>query len=134
MLSSIFNASSLKQQSKDRHVPHSDTLSWFRDNLSALSPYYCVLYGEASNTNYLVFNLTRSWLGPTIYHTWGKRANHCTSNAVTQNEITFKSKLLILREYPTVSSSKLLCFYLKFNTIYQTATYYNLKNIWLLIT
>ena len=48
---------------------HSDTLFWFWANQSALSPQCCVLRGEATNTNFILFGLT--WLGlePTIYHT-----------------------------------------------------------------
>ena len=32
----FYSASSMKQQSTDRHVPHSDSLSWFRANQSLL--------------------------------------------------------------------------------------------------
>ena len=37
---------------------------------------------EATNTNFIVFGLTRSGLKPTIYHTRGEHANHYTTDAV----------------------------------------------------
>ena len=50
--------------------PHSDTLS----RIFGLSPYCYVLSGEATNTNFMVFGLTRSGLEPTIYHTRDEHA------------------------------------------------------------
>ena len=41
-----------------------------------------MLNGEAINTNFIVFGLTRSGLEPTIYHTQGEHAYHYTTNAV----------------------------------------------------
>jgi hypothetical protein len=41
-----------------------------------------MLSGEATNTNFIVFGLTRSGLEPTIYRTRGEHANHCTTDAV----------------------------------------------------
>jgi hypothetical protein len=35
-----------------------------------------VLSGEATNTNFIVFDLTRPGLEPTIYHTRGEHVNH----------------------------------------------------------
>jgi cytochrome c oxidase subunit IV len=35
--------------------------------------------GEATNTNCIVFGLTRPGLEPTIYQTRGEHANHCLS-------------------------------------------------------
>jgi hypothetical protein len=43
-----------------------------------------VVSGEATNTNFLVIGFTRSWLKPTIYHTWGEHLNHYTNDAVKQ--------------------------------------------------
>ena len=37
----------------------------------ALTPYYCVLSGEATNTNFIVFGFTRPGLEHTIYNTRG---------------------------------------------------------------
>jgi hypothetical protein len=39
---------------------HWDTLFWFWANQSAFSPYCCVLSGEATHINFIVFDLTRS--------------------------------------------------------------------------
>ena len=36
--------------------------------------------GEATNTNFIVFGLTRSGFEPMIYSTRGKHANHCTND------------------------------------------------------
>jgi hypothetical protein len=42
-----------------------------------------MLSGEATNTNFIVFGLTRRWrLERTIYCARGKHANHYTTNAV----------------------------------------------------
>jgi hypothetical protein len=63
--------------------PHSDTLSFVPSQLVfALSPSYCVLSGEATNTNFLFFGLTRPGLEPMIYCTRGEHANHYTIDAV----------------------------------------------------
>jgi hypothetical protein len=48
----------------------------------ALSPLCCLLWGEATNTNFIVSGLTRSGIEPMIYHTQGEQANHYTTNAV----------------------------------------------------
>ena len=48
----------------------------------ALSPLWWVLSGEATNTNFIVFGLTRSGLEPTIYRTRGEHTNHYTTDAV----------------------------------------------------
>jgi hypothetical protein len=41
-----------------------------------------MLSGEATNTNFLVFGMTRPGLKSTIYHTRGKHANHYATDAV----------------------------------------------------
>jgi hypothetical protein len=41
-----------------------------------------MLSGEATNTNSIVFGLTRSGLESTIYRTGGEHANHYTNDAV----------------------------------------------------
>jgi hypothetical protein len=48
----------------------------------ALTPLCCVLSEEATNTNFLVFDLTRPWLKSKIYHTRGEHTNHYTTDAV----------------------------------------------------
>jgi hypothetical protein len=37
---------------------------------------------EATNTNFIVFGLTRLGLDPTIYHTRGEHANYYTTDPV----------------------------------------------------
>jgi hypothetical protein len=44
----------------------------------AIYPYCCILSGEATNTNFIVFDLTQLGLEPMIYRTRGKHANHYT--------------------------------------------------------
>ena len=41
-----------------------------------------MLNGEATNTNLIVFGLTRSGLEPTIYRTQGEHANHYATDVV----------------------------------------------------
>ena len=41
-----------------------------------------MLSGEATNTNFIVFGLTRSVLEPTIYHTRDEHDNHYTTDEV----------------------------------------------------
>ena len=54
-----------------------------------LSPLCCVLSGEATNTNFIVFGWTRSELKPTIYHTRGKHTDHndATAAYITVNAL-----------------------------------------------
>ena len=42
----------------------------------------CVISGEATNTNVIVFGLTRTGLEPTIYRTRDDKANHYATDAV----------------------------------------------------
>jgi hypothetical protein len=37
---------------------------------------------EATNTNFIVFGLTRPGLEPTMYRTWGEHANHYTTDVI----------------------------------------------------
>jgi hypothetical protein len=74
----FYSASSLKQQSEDRHVTPLWHISLILSQpVFTLSPYCCVLSGEATNTNFIDF-----WLEPTIYRTQGEHANHYSTNAV----------------------------------------------------
>ena len=80
----FYIASSLKQQSAGRHAaPLGYIILIPSQPVFALSPYFCMLSGEATNTNFIVFGLTRSGLEPTIYCTRGEHANHYTTNAVS---------------------------------------------------
>ena len=58
----------------------------FRANQSLLFHLNCcVLRGEATNTNFIVFGLTLPGLEPTIYRTRGEHANHYTNGGVNKN-------------------------------------------------
>jgi hypothetical protein len=79
----FYSASSLKQQSADRHIaPLRHIIPIQSQPFFALSPYCCVLSGEATNTNFIIFGLTRLGLNPTIYRTRGEHANHYATDAV----------------------------------------------------
>jgi flavoprotein len=76
--------------------PYSDTLSGFRANQSLLFLLNAVSLAEKQQIPILiVLDLTRSWLEPTIYHTQGEHANHCTTDAVIflSNEFWTKNKI-----------------------------------------
>ena len=66
----FYSASSLKQQSANRHVVSLGHIVLFP--VFVLSPYCCALSREAKNTNFVVFCLIQSGLGPTLYCTRGK--------------------------------------------------------------
>jgi len=58
----FYSASSLQQQSADRHVaPLGHIIPILSQPFFALSPYRCELSGEASHINFIVFGLT--WSG-----------------------------------------------------------------------
>ena len=77
------SASSLKQQSAGRHgAPLGHIILIPNQAVFALSPYCCVVSGEATNTNFIVFGLTRPGLEPTIYRTGGEHANPNATDAV----------------------------------------------------
>ena len=70
----------MKQQFSDRHVaPIGHIILIPSQPLFAL---WCILSGEATNTNLIVFGLTRSGLELTIYCTRSKHFNHYTTDAV----------------------------------------------------
>ena len=73
----FYSASSLKQQSADRHVaPIGHIILMPNQPVFALSPQCCVLSEEATNSNFIVFGFTCSGFEPTIYRTRGEHANH----------------------------------------------------------
>ena len=66
----FYSASSLKQQSAGRHVaPLGNIIPISTQPVFALSPLCCLLNGEATNTNLIVFGLTRPRFELTIYRT-----------------------------------------------------------------
>ena len=77
------SATSLKQQSTDRHVtPLGHSIQILSQPVFALSPECCMLSREATNTKFIVLGLTRSGLEPMIYHTRVGHANHYITDAV----------------------------------------------------
>jgi hypothetical protein len=48
-----------------------------------------VLSGEAANTNFIVFGLTRPGLEPTIYCTRGEHAKHYTTDVVESPKTSY---------------------------------------------
>ena len=52
----------------DRHVAPLGSISWFRANQSLFFLLYAACFsGEATNTNFIVLDVTRSWCEPTTY-------------------------------------------------------------------
>ena len=70
----FYSANSLKQQSEGRHVALLGHIILIQS---------CVLSGEATNTNCIVFGLTRTGLEPTLYRTLGEHANHYATDEPT---------------------------------------------------
>jgi hypothetical protein len=75
-----------------KHYPDSDLTGLLSFSLMLPS-------GEALNTNFIVFGLTRSELEPTIYHTRGEHANHYTTDAVHVYSGVPRRSLLSLEVY-----------------------------------
>ena len=69
----FYSASSLKQQSAGRHVAPLGHI------ILILSQPVC---GEATNSNFIVFGLTRPGLEPTMYCTRGEHIDHYATNAI----------------------------------------------------
>ena len=89
----FYSASSLKQQSAGRHVAPLGTHFPDSEPTSICSFSLMLHSGEATNTNYIVFGLTRSGLEPTIYRTQDEHANHYTTDAVDIFSINIKNVL-----------------------------------------
>ena len=77
----FYSASPLKQQSTDV-TPVGHIILIPSQPVFALSPSCCVLSGEATNTNFIVFGLTLPGLESTSCHTRGEQANHYATDAV----------------------------------------------------
>ena len=75
----LYSATSLKQQSSDRHVTSLGHIIQANYSFSKC----CMLSGEATNTNFIVFGLTRPGLEPTIYYTRDEHTNHYATDAFT---------------------------------------------------
>jgi hypothetical protein len=85
----FYSASWLKQQSVDRHVASLGHIILITSQpVFVLTPYHLMLRGEAANTNFIVFGVTRPGLEPTIYCTLSEHANHCTTDTITTDYIS----------------------------------------------
>jgi hypothetical protein len=79
-LLNLYKASSLKQQSADRHViPLGHIILIQSQPVFALSLYCYIVSWEATHTNFIV----NVWLELTIYHTRGEHVNHYATDAVS---------------------------------------------------
>ena len=66
---------------------------------ATLSPECCMLSGEATNTNFIVFGLTHSGLEPTNNRTRVEHANHCTTDAIHLKKSCNNSNISIYMTY-----------------------------------
>ena len=64
-----------------------------------LSPQCCVLCEEATNTNFIIFGLTRPVLEPTIYRTRGEHANYYATDAVELHLMCGLHRKLVDQEF-----------------------------------
>ena len=72
----------------DRHVAPLGHIILIPSQLVFVLSLSCyVLSGEATNTNCIVFGLTRPGLEPTIYHTRDEHTNHYAIDAEKGNKI-----------------------------------------------
>ena len=100
----------------------------------ALSPYRCILSGEATNINFIVIGLTRSGLEPTIYHIWGRHANHYTTDAYHLriiSQLKLYGLTWILFYVISIKNRLNLCFFLKhvYKDSRKCSNWFDLNNI-----
>jgi hypothetical protein len=89
----------MKQHIAGKHVdPPGLTILIPSQPICALSPDCSVASGEAINTNFVVFGLTRPGLAFEIYRTRGEHANKYTTDAVLnpQNHVMGQLGIMIL--------------------------------------
>ena len=112
---SFYSASSLKQESADRHfAPLGNIILIPNQPIFALSPQCCGLSEKVTNTNFMIFGLTRPGLEPTIYHTRGEHANHhhYTADVVQMDWICTKYIIQLIKTQFTVYRSTETCLLL----------------------
>ena len=83
---------------KTRHFPKTSYSDPGRP-VFALTHKFCVLSGEAANTNFNVFGLTRSLIGPTTFRTRGEHANHYTTEVVRKVEVSPYKQVFVLVDF-----------------------------------
>jgi hypothetical protein len=83
LIFTVYSARSLEHQSAGRHVCLlGHIILILSQPVFALSTLFRVLSGEATNTNFIVFGLTRPGFEPTIYLTRCECTNHYTTDTV----------------------------------------------------
>ena len=65
----FYSASSLKKQSVGIHSTSSHYSDFEPTSFCYFTPSCCVLNGEATNTNFILFGLTQAGIEPAIYRT-----------------------------------------------------------------
>jgi hypothetical protein len=124
----LYGVSWLKQQSMGRHVALLGHIFLIPNQpVLPLSPWCCLLSREATHIIFSVFELTRPWLEPAIYHMWGEHANYYTNGAVT-TKLTLQIYWDI--QYPEICKINFpFSNYLKVGTF--TVTYFEKQINWL---
>ena len=79
----LYSASSLKQQSVGGRQCRSTRTHYSDSEPTSLCSYSIILSEEATNTNFIVFDLTRPGLESTICRTRGEHASHYTTDEST---------------------------------------------------
>ena len=72
------------------------TFSEFLAQKLVYSEFLDFVVGEATNTNFIIFALTRSRLEPTIYRTRGEHANPNTTDAVTNEGLSYSLYITLI--------------------------------------
>jgi hypothetical protein len=105
----LHNGSLLKQLSPGRHVtPLGHIILNPSQPVFALTPKCCMLSGEATNTNVIVFGLSGQRLGPTVYCTRSEDAIHYIIDTCTSimNEIYYYFEISSLPPTPNEKNIK----------------------------
>ena len=77
----IYNSRSLQQQSTGRHVANPRHIILIPGQpVFEVTPYKYVLFGEAANTNFIVFGSIRPFLDLKIYSIQGTHNNNYTTD------------------------------------------------------
>ena len=77
----VHSASSLKQQSVDKHVAPLEHIILIPSQPTSLSSFYLMMRAFRRSNKYQ-FSSLRFGLEPSIYHTRGEHANHCTTHVL----------------------------------------------------
>jgi hypothetical protein len=78
------------------NVQNVQTVSEFLAQKLVYSEFLDFVVGEATNTNFIIFALTRSRFEPTIYRTRGDHANTNTTDAVTNEGLWYSLYITLI--------------------------------------